>query len=223
MKKILLLIGIILIGIICQAQEKKFKLTPLTAKDFDGSLPDKKMIQGVFDTGSVLKSLPANRLNDYYKQKTYEMEIREIDSEEDQAVRRISWKYKDDSLAREQKFNLKMEADERKFNSEQQAIEREIQASDRRLELINEQISELNREKEYGYRQERTNSILNASRLVIDLIGGNMGATIPDYYNQDQYYRVQPFEDHMNEILLNQFLWDRVFPLPSPPKININE
>jgi hypothetical protein len=196
MKKLLLLIGIVLIGAICQAQEKKFKLTPATAKDFDGSLPDKKMIQEMFDTGSVLKSFPANALDDYYNHKLDEMKNQELSSERDRLVRQFEF---------EQEFNL-----------ERETMEQE-------LSLVHEQRLELEREMGYRYNQELTNSIFDASRLVIDAIGGIVGTTIPDYYNHDQYYRVQPFEDHMNEILLNQFLWDRVFPLPSPPRININE
>lgn len=40
---------------------------------------------------------------------------------------------------------------------------------------------------EQRLKMERTNSLLNASRLIFDAIGGSMGATIPDYYNYKQY------------------------------------
>ena len=63
--------------------------------------------------------------------------------------------------------------------------ERQIKL-EQELRSVQEQRLDLEREiMEHRYKQERTNSIFDASRLVIDAIGGSMGATIPDYYNQD--------------------------------------
>lgn len=57
----------------------------------------------------------------------------------------------------------------------------------RELRLVQEQRLELEREMEDRYKRERTNSIFDASRLVIDAISGSMEATIPDYYNQNSW------------------------------------
>lgn len=74
----------------------------------------------------------------------------------------------------------------------------EIIRLERELRLIHEQRLELEYEMRRRYKQERTNSIIGASRLFIDAINGSMGGTIPDYYNlyqgqaDQEGYTIQP-------------------------------
>jgi hypothetical protein len=123
------------------------------------------------DVSSVFQSLPANALDDYYNHKLDEMKQQELSSERNRLVRQFEF--------------------EQEISSQRETMEQE-------LSLIHEQRLELEREMEHRYKQERTNSIFDASRLVIDAIGGSMGATIPDYYNQNQWqmeqddYIIQP-------------------------------